>query len=437
MSLLCNSLYHLNHKTNIKNIIKLTFTLSILIFTLILITACETAPKDKNENKTLGDNRPFSFWPLFPAEPRIQFLTSFKVSSDIEEKASAFERLVVGQESEILPIVKPYGIEMYNGKIYVCDIRNSSVTVLDLRKKETRIIGTKGINKISTPNDIAISSDGTIYVADGGRGVILVYNNQERYVNTLGHQDFRPIGIAVQGDELYVCDSIGKRVEVMNRYNGQVLRYIGEPGVEDGQFSFPLGIDVDKEGNVYVADVLKCNLQKFSPEGEVLFNKGQIGDSAGNFARAKHLAVDNDNIIYVVDATFNNVQMFNDQGEILMYFGSAGDHDGAMNLPAGICTHDTDIDLFQPYVHSAFEVQRLILVTNQFGPQKVAVYGLGHLRPGKTAQDLAEIKQIVPTGLTTGDDEFTGILQAVETPVDETNNNNNNNNPENNNDTEK
>jgi hypothetical protein len=106
-------------------------------------------------------------------------------------------------------------------------------------------------------------------------------------------------------------------------------------------------------------------------------------------------------MIQVVDAGFYNVQVFDDQGRVVGYFGSPGSHQGAMDLPAGLDVHEEDLDLFEKYVHPAFEAERLVLVTNQFGNQKVNVYAIGHLKPGKTALDVAPGRANVTLGTTT------------------------------------
>jgi hypothetical protein len=110
------------------------------------------------------------------------------------------------------------------------------------------------------------------------------------------------------------------------------------------------------------------------------------------------MAVDNDGTLYVVDAAFQNVQLFNDVGQVFTFFGSPGSHPGAMYLPAGICVHEGDLDIFAKYINPAFEAQRLIIVTNQFGLNKISVYALGRLKPGKTVADIAASQGIVPEG---------------------------------------
>ena len=69
-----------------------------------------------------------------------------------------------------------------------------------------------------------------------------------------------------------------------------------------------------------------------------------------------------------------------------------------MYLPAGVCVHEGDLDLFKNKIHPAFQAERLILVTNQFGHNKVSVYAMGHLEPGKTVEDIAAAQGLIPSG---------------------------------------
>ncbi len=362
---------------------------------LMLLTGCNSTPKESPAKAA-------SFWPPTPSEPRIQYLTSFEKSSDIEPPKSELDKIIMGKEpQEVLPISKPYGVKMWQGKIYVCDISQHAVVVLDLRGRVTRMVGVTGAVHLQTPSDIAIAPDGTKYVADLGKPAIVVYNAADQYVATFTPPDSKPVGVAVRGNDLAVADYVGQRVLILDRFTGQVKRTVGKPGAEDGQFVRPLAVAYDKSGNLFVNDFMRCRIQKFSPEGKFLKGYGDISTATGDFIRPKHIAVDSEDILYVVDAAFQNVQMINATGRVLTFFGSAGGHPGAMFLPAGICiTEDPkDLELFQNYAHPAFDVKRLILVTNQFGPAKVAVYGYGKLKEGKTLADIAGGRNAVPVGM--------------------------------------
>jgi sugar lactone lactonase YvrE len=338
---------------------------------------------------TAGASREYSFWPPAPDEPRIQFLRSYRFSSDVEPPRSGFDKLVFGTEQQVLPIERPFGVAMWQSRIYVCDITNPAVVVLDLVKQQTRLMAARGVERMVQPTAIAIAPDGMKYVADRRQARIFVFDGEDRQVSAFGQRGLAPAGLAVHDGELYVADLESQTVLVFDRLTGEPRRTIGGPGGEAGRFISPVGVAVDAGGDVYVTDAIRGRLQKFSPTGELLLSVGEIADSPGNFVRPKQVAVDQEGVVYVVDAAFQNVQMFNPQGQLLMFFGSAGAHPGSMSLPAGIADADGDLGLFSADIHPAFEAQRLLLVTNQYGLNKVSVYAMGRLRAGKTIADIA------------------------------------------------
>jgi hypothetical protein len=385
----------------------------ILILPVLMGWGCASSETTNNARTVAGV---YSFWPPLPDEPRVQFLKSFRFSSDVEARQSALDQLVFGTEQQVLPIGKPYGVAMWDGKMYVCDIINPSVVILDLRRQQARIMDARGVGTMQQPTDIAVARDGMKYVVDLPASRVFVFNAQDQPVAAFGWPDFKPVSAAVYEDNLYVADFETQSILVLDRYSGERRGSIGEAGGEDGQFIRPLGVAVDREGNIYVTDVIRGTLQKFSPEGELLMVQGELGDTAGNFVRPKHLDIDSDGIIYVVDAAFQNVQMFNDDGEVLMFFGSAGSHPGSMSLPAGIDVVDDGMDLFADLIHPAFDAQALVLVSNQFGLNKVAVYALGKLKEGRTIADVSNRPEM-NTGLTT-DPETNNMLPPERSNAD-------------------
>ncbi len=334
----------------------------------------------------------FSFWPLYPDEPRVQYLTSLRNLEDVNrQKRNAFEDIVYGQDKNSNPslVGKPYGVTMHEGKIYVCDIKGQ-IAVMDLVKHQTRIMGISGSNPVQRPVDITIADDGMIYVADAGRGVIMVFDQDERSTAVFGIPGMAPIGVAAYQDELFVVDKIGSNIRVLDRFSGNEKRTFGQEGENEAVLGSPLGIDIDDEGNVFVTDVIQCRVRKFSNEGEFISLFGETNDTLGCFVRPKHVQVDSDGYIYVVDSGYANVQIFNQDYELLMFFGAGGNHPGAMFLPVGINVYEGDMGFIQEYLHEAFKPSKLIIVTNQFGPDKTSIYALGELREGYTAKDLAQ-----------------------------------------------
>lgn len=352
----------------------------------------------------------YAFWPQFPEEPRIQFLRSLASSEDVAPTTtSGLDKIVFGAQSNRAESVnKPYGAAMRDGKIYICDIRDSCLTVLDLRKKQTRLVGMTGSMPLKRPVAVAVDESGQIFVADNERGSIVVFDAAERYSRVMGHPKLKPGALAARAGRLYVSDLASQLVEVYDCKTGNQIGTIGAVGDEDGQFRLPLGVAIDPKGDIYVVDMMRCKVQKFSPEGKFLSAFGSLGDFPGAFVRPKHISIDSEGIIYVVDAAFQNVQLFDSQHRLLMHFGAAGSFPGAMNLPAGVAVCDDSLDLFASLLHPGFKPRRVVVVTNQFGEAKVSLYALGSLREGYTARDLAAAATKVESGLGEG---AKGIVQ--------------------------
>jgi hypothetical protein len=76
-----------------------------------------------------------------------------------------------------------------------------------------------------------------------------------------------------------------------------------------------------------------------------------------------------------VDAAFENVQIFNKDGNVLMFFGGPYSKPGDMWLPADVTVSYTGQEFFRKYVDDSFVLRYLLFVTNQYGPDKVSVYG--------------------------------------------------------------
>ena len=367
---------------------------SIAGICLVLLAGCAPSGATSRDD---GHDKPWTFWPAVPEAPRIQYLTSLNSSHDLTQEKHTFRDFVLGARSDdAFDVDKPYGVAAWGSAIYVTDVRSGCVAIFDLGKREVRLIGTKGPEKLITPVAITIASDGTKYVADAARGSVFVFDAQDRFVTAFGHEGMNPVGLATFAGELYICDIHSSRIEVMDRATGKTLRYLALPKGDEDKPCGPLGIATDASGNLLVSDVLNCRLMKISPQGKMLKSVGALGDGPGCFTRPKHIAVDSEGIIYVVDAAFQNVQMFNRDGRLLMNFGDSWGLPGGMDLPAGICVLDGDMSFFAKYVHPAFQIQRVILVTNQFGPDKVAVYALGQQRPGMKVTGIASAPTTQP-----------------------------------------
>ena len=336
---------------------------------------------------------PAVFFPPSPELPRVQYLRSFTGSKDIEEQSS-FSKFVVGEKQE-LKVDKPYGVALFDGKIYVCDT-NSGVVVFDLKAKTfERYKGAVGPGALQQPVNIAISPDGTKYVSDPARGQVVAFDRDDAYVRAYGDSgSWRPVDAVPYEDRLYVADSGNGAVRVFDRKSGEVVQLIGDKGEPEERLARPTNLAFDDKGYLYVSDVGRFQVVKFDRDGHLRETFGKLGDNLGHFARPKGIALDREGHLFAVDAAFNNVQVFNRDGRLLMFFGGGGERPGNLVLPAKVSLDYDNLKYFTPYVAPGFEVRFLVLVTSQFGPRRVDVYAYGQEKGRKYPTDEELLKMI-------------------------------------------
>ena len=85
---------------------------------LALISGCAS----EKPAPTATVNRSYAFWPPFPQEPRIVFLKSYTTNADLEPGKTKFDEILYGKDAQQESLIQhPYGVDMVDGKIYVCD----------------------------------------------------------------------------------------------------------------------------------------------------------------------------------------------------------------------------------------------------------------------------------------------------------------------------
>ncbi len=97
-----------------------------VIWNICLFTGCRSANIREQELKPI-------FFPPAPETPRLQFLKSFSGPEDLGVVTqSTFEKFIAGEPEKTEGIKTPYGVAIFEGKLYVCDVSKRMVEVFDL-----------------------------------------------------------------------------------------------------------------------------------------------------------------------------------------------------------------------------------------------------------------------------------------------------------------
>jgi DNA-binding beta-propeller fold protein YncE len=206
----------------------------------------------------------------------------------------------------------------------------------------------------SNPIDLALDPGGLVYVlnrsnsaqAPQGAVRVTICTLDEEYVGQFsgfGEEDGLltwPTAIAVDSQgNTYVSDEHRHDVQVFNR-DHEFVRKWGTFGSGDGQLNRPSGLAVDGDGNILVVDHLNHRIQKFSPEGEPLAKWGTAGSGPGELNLPWGVCVDRHGQVYVADWRNDRVQKFTSDGQYIATIGTPGSGHGQLHRPANVAVDD-------------------------------------------------------------------------------------------------
>ena len=162
-------------------------------------------------------------------------------------------------------------INASNNKVYVVDMKNDRIQVLNSDLTFSNTFGKCGINKgeFVYPWGIASDSTGNVYVADTRNNRIQVFTSTGKFLRMFGSHDEGdgeldyPIDIALDvQDKVYVTNRRNHRIFIFTS-EGQFMTSLGSEGGRPGEFNHPRELVVDSNGVLYVCDLINCRLQLF------------------------------------------------------------------------------------------------------------------------------------------------------------------------------
>jgi sugar lactone lactonase YvrE len=213
------------------------------------------------------------------------------------------------------------------------------------------------------PSGLTIGRDGAIYVSDApnhrirridqelnvttiaGGGPVGLTNGSFADGPALSARFNLPAGLATDRmGNLIVADKDNHRIRLISP-DGMVRTLAGS-GIEghrdgpssDAQFSFPVGVSVDDEGNIFVTEHGNNSLRQITPEGEVRtivrshrpYGDGRLPSDAV-LAYPSGLAIGPSGGVFVANVQLNQIVKIGSDGSVAVTAGSSegGYRDGA------------------------------------------------------------------------------------------------------------
>lgn len=251
--------------------------------------------------------------------------------------------------------VEPRGIAVDSRDyVYVCDSGNSRIQVFDGNGNFIRSWGEKGSgkNQLGTPYCIAVGKSGDVYVLELSNNRIQQFDASGKSIRFIGGpgsgdgQFKNPLGLAIDDeDRLYVADKDNSRVQVFDR-DGKFQFKFGEKGINvynsnvkgEGRFSYPMALDVKKNGKIFVGDYMN-GVQVFSSRGVYEFtiipsrnHPNHLKYRNGRINVPGDLKIGSNGWIYVVDNQDSALYIFNVNGGLFQIVSSSFNHPSGLAI---------------------------------------------------------------------------------------------------------
>jgi DNA-binding beta-propeller fold protein YncE len=211
------------------------------------------------------------------------------------------------------------------------------------------------------PVDFVLGPNDTIYVinraAEGLNQRISKCTVDHKFLGQYGSpgagdgQFTWPMSIELDGDEnIYVSDEYLQRISIFDK-EGKFLGKWGQRGSGKGELNGPSGLAFDREDNLYIVDSLNHRVQKFTKDGKFLATWGKAGSGAGEFNTPWGICLDSQDNVYVADWKNSRVQKFSADGDYLATFAGSASGVGAIHRPTGVAV-DSEGDVYVTDWHS-------------------------------------------------------------------------------------
>jgi len=227
----------------------------------------------------------------------------------------------------------PSGLEVApNGDLVVANTGDNSVIRYTAAGQELWRVGThgSGTNQFLNPRDVAVDSQGRVYVADTRNSRIVVLGANGSWLTTFngptGDRISWPMGLTITDDVLYVADAGKKKARAFNLNGTQLNQWTGT-----GACNFPdlRDVDADSDGNVYIANYKQNNIAVMAPNGACIRTFGTQGSAPNQFrtpygVRLAQDPVTGQELVYVADGNNNAVKVWTKNGTFVDAFGATG-----------------------------------------------------------------------------------------------------------------
>jgi len=142
------------------------------------------------------------------------------------------------------------------------------------------------------------------------------------------------------GGIIYLVDGVNNRIVAMTR-NGVEQFTFGKSGSNPGEFRYPMGIDISKDGRIFIADTGNHRIQVFDSKGGFLYQFPVKTSSAERPADPVDvLALDRKNYLYIADNDNHKIKVHKQDGSFVFEWGGFGEVQGRFRYPGMLAKNE-------------------------------------------------------------------------------------------------
>jgi sugar lactone lactonase YvrE len=202
--------------------------------------------------------------------------------------------------------------------------------------------------QLEYPMDLAFDSEGSIIVSDPGKESLQKYYKDGRVTTLYTSKNLFPFSLFIdQADNIYFADLYDNTIKKLTKDGKRITTVAGNGKAGSGisELNTPVGIYVDRPGNLYVSDANNDRILKIFSQGIQVIGQGELKNPMGLYVDE-----DGDGSLYVSDTLNHRVVKYlpgaTKQGVIVAGGYGMGNGLHQLNGPIALLLDSTSGTLF-------------------------------------------------------------------------------------------
>lgn len=205
-------------------------------------------------------------------------------------------------------VLSPFDLVVKGSRIYLVQDGKPYIEVFDYRGESVgRVAPPEGIAFV--PGRMALDEDGSLYVVNKDRTNCMIFDNQDKFVGTIGQGLASLSGVVVSKDRIYLITPFGGRaVQVYDKNGNFMMAFEGIEG-QGGTLELPTTAMIDKEGLLWILDSQR-GIVVYDKDYKFVARLGEYGPGKWQLFFPTDIDFDKGNMVYIANKGAKRVSVF-------------------------------------------------------------------------------------------------------------------------------